>query len=397
MNSVKVYDMVETNFDHNGLRPLTPTKCEIIEEFNGKYELTLEHLCDDDKNWTALKEFNIVKADGQLFRIYKTTTKMSSSGIATHTAYARHIFYDLGDLLVKYCQVSEMNCQSALDHIHNCIFDNNQDGFLLYSFTHYSDIEDVGFESTYEMTSPVACILGEDNSVVNRFDGELYRDNFYYSVCKTKENSQQNAFIIKYGLNMLEVQADVDYSDFCTYLHTEDNYNNQYDVSYIPTGTFPHHVTRGLVFNYNENNIDVLGKDMSDWFGEHWLPKITYSVKFANLHNAELYKDFINLKNFGVGDTGIIKHERLGIETTQRIISRTYDVLNDEVTSITLGNFKNSITRRQRYSNTIARKDNLMRRIISPYTSTDVTQEEFNNLNEFKDNHTYFVYGDDSQ
>lgn len=388
---ISVYDMTETNFTHNGLRILTPKSCTITEELNGNYSLTLEHIVDGDGAWLSLREFNIIKANGQLFRIYKTSTGLNSDGTATHTAYAQHIFYDLSHRLIKECCIDGLDGQSALNQIHSCIFNNNQDGYLEYVFDYYSDISATS-QASYSMTSPVACLIGEDNCFVNRLGGELYRDNFYYSICNRKENSLDNAFIIKYGLNMLEVKEDIDYSDFCTYLHTADNYGNQYDVSYVPSSDFPHHYSKGVTFNYNENNIEALGTDMTSYFEERWKPRVTYAVKFANLHNYELYKDFINLKNFNVGDSGIIYCERLGINTNQKIISKTYDVLKDEVTSIVLGNFQHSLIRRERFANTITRADNIIDRVISPYKRVNVTQEEWDAIEAAKSWHENWDY-----
>jgi len=67
---VSVYKARETKFNNNGLRILCPTECTISEELNGAYELTLTHPIDDLGNWEFLVEMNIIKAQGQLFRLY---------------------------------------------------------------------------------------------------------------------------------------------------------------------------------------------------------------------------------------------------------------------------------------------------------------------------------------
>jgi phage minor structural protein len=393
-NYITVYDMVETNFSHNGLRILQPISCTITEELNGTYELTLEHPVDNDNAWLAIKEFNFIKALGQLFRIYKKTTKLKSNGVATRTANAQHVFYDLAHKLIKSCDISGLNGQGALDQIHSSIFDDNIDGvYLDYVFTHYSDITNtISLDTSYELTSPVACLIGEDNCVANRLNGELYRDNFYYSICNRREGSIDNAFNIVHGINMLEVEEVVDYSNLCTYLHTFDNYGNVNDVAYVSSPKYPHNYSLGKMFNYNECNFAELASDMSEYFEEHWEPTITYTVNVAKLKNSEMYKDFTNIANFNVGDTGTIYSEELGISTQQKIIKKVTDALTGEVTSLTLGNFKGSVARRDRFENTIARSDNLVRRMISPYTCTDITQADFNALEKFKEKHTYYVY-----
>lgn len=371
-----VYDMCETNFTHNGLRILTPISASISEELNGDYSLTLEHYVDNDGAWKSLLEFNIIKACGQLFRIYKKSTRLNSDGTATRTVYAQHIFYDLAHKLIKSCDITGMQGQQALDTIHASIFDDDVDhAYNMYTFKHHSDITDTT-TAMYELTSPVACLIGEDNSFVNRLGGYLYRNNFYYSICYQKEHSKNNAFNIVHGINMLEVEEVVDYSEFCTYLHTEDNYGNMYAVAYVPNSRFPHNYALGKKFNYNENDIEMLHQDMTSYFEERWTPRITYTVKFANLKNAELYKDFINLANYNVGDTGTIYSEELEINTQQTIIKKTIDAVTGETISITLGNFPRSLTRKEKFSNTITRKDNIIDRVISPYRGINVSSEE---------------------
>lgn len=377
-NYITVYDMCETNFSHNGLRILTPVSGSITEKLNGDYSLTLEHPIDDLGAWRSLLEFNIIKANGQLFRIYKKTTSLKSSGLATRTVYAQHIFYDLAHKLIKSCDITGMAGQQALDTIIANIFEDDIDGaYRMYDFNRYSNISNIVNALTeFQLTSPVACMIGEDNSFINRLGGELYRDNFYFSICDRKEGSVDNAFNIVHGINMLEVEENVDYSEFCTYLHTEDNYGNTYAVAYVPNGRFPHNYAQGKKFNYNENNIEALGQDMSSYFEERWTPKITYTVKFANLKNSEQYKDFLNLANYNVGDSGLIYSEELGINTTQTIIEKTINILTGETTSITLGNFARSLTRKERYSNTITRADNIIDKVVSPLRGVNVNGEE---------------------
>ncbi|MFR0881375.1 MAG: hypothetical protein ACLSGN_07875 [Oscillospiraceae bacterium] len=75
-----VYASNETDFSHNGLRILCPTSCTITETLNGEYSLELTHPYDEWGNWQFLIEHNIIKAQGQLFRIYRKNTTMSADG-----------------------------------------------------------------------------------------------------------------------------------------------------------------------------------------------------------------------------------------------------------------------------------------------------------------------------
>ena len=58
-------------FNNNGLGVLDECiAAEITEELNGEYSLYIEYPADSKKA-NYLLEFNIIKADDQLFRIYK--------------------------------------------------------------------------------------------------------------------------------------------------------------------------------------------------------------------------------------------------------------------------------------------------------------------------------------
>lgn len=75
-----VYDRrtLKGNFDNNGLAVLH--ECillEITEELNGQYALELEYPANS-KKVQYLQEFNILKVNDQLFRIYKVEKVQAS-------------------------------------------------------------------------------------------------------------------------------------------------------------------------------------------------------------------------------------------------------------------------------------------------------------------------------
>lgn len=105
----------------------------------------------------------------------------------------------------------------------------------------------------------------------------------------------------------------------------------------------------------------ILTKNFLRSLGERLLPpemictpKITYTVDFANIKNDSRYNDFMELQHCNVGDTGTIYCEQLGINTIQKVVKKTYNPITNEVTSIVLGNMKNSLTRWDKYSETIS-------------------------------------------
>ena len=355
---ITVHDMAtaQDDFDNNGLAILDPTACEISEELNGSYELTLTHPIDDTGKWKHLLELNIVKVRGQLFRIYQKQTRLNSDGTRERTIYARHIFYDLNDRVLENVTVEDKSGHAFIACVMTHTFDADPEGhYTLYNYTYTSDVEDKA-TSEFDAVSPVAALMGEDNCFINRFGGELLRDNFYFSINKRRESSVDHAETIQYGIDMLEIEETVDYTDMCTYLKCYDNFGNGWFVSYVPNVRLAHDCSKVVRFSYDKPDFPQLIKDGRNYFGDIWLPSVAYAVKFANLKNSELYKDFLNLQNYNVGDTVPIFCEELGITTVEKVVKKTINAISGETISVDLGSRKSSLTRKDKFGQTIATK-----------------------------------------
>ena len=351
-----VYDMhhEQESFDNNGMTILTPSKCEITEELNGMYELLLEHPIDSEGRWKNLLELNIIKANNQLFRIYNKQTIMSSDGSRMRVVNARHIFYDLNDKLLLDVRPENKNGMDFLNWIMERIYDDDPEGYYpQYDFEWFSDISRTA-TSYFIGTSVTAALLGEDNCFVNRLGGEIHRDNFYFSILDRKETSKADAFSIRYGVDMIDIEENIDYSEMITHLIAKDNHSHEWEVYYKETPRLHHNVTRSVKFDYEQSDENAFRHDAEEYFKMYCQPSINYKVTFANLKNVELYKDFIGLQECNIGDTGQIYCEELGIVTTQKIIKKTIDCLSESTVEIELGNLSSSLTRRDKYMGTIS-------------------------------------------
>lgn len=352
---ITVHDMhtVQTDFNNNGLRILTPISCEITEELNGVYELCLTHPFDREGRWKELRELNIIKAEGQLFRIYKRFTSISA-GEKVRTVYARHIFYDLNDKMLEDVRPTNKDGHDFIEHIMSNMFIDDPNGyFLFYNFSYASDIKKTA-TSYFQNITPVAALIGEDNCFINRLGGEMYRDNFYFSINERKEGAVDIQKPIRYGIEMTDIEEDIDYSEFVTYAIFHDNYGQSWAVSYVPTVRYAHNITRIFNATYDEPNFEQLVADGQAYFGSVWRPKVTYTVQFANLRDTELYKDFIGLQEYNVGDTVVIYSEELEAETQQKIMRKVTDAITGRTIEITLGNLQGGLTRKDKMGSTIS-------------------------------------------
>lgn len=349
-----VYDMAtqQNDFENNGLAILEPIEALITEELNGIYELTLTHPIDIYDKWRYLLEMNIIKACGQLFRIYKRTTSITGNTYQRSIS-ARHIFYDLNDKVLEDVRPTNKDGFDFIDYVMKRTFNDDPEGyFLFYDFSYSSDITKTA-TSYFQGVTPVAALIGEDNCFLNRLGGELFRDNFYFSINEHKEGAVYHNVPIRYGADMFEIEEDIDYTDFVTYARFYDNFGQAWAVSYVPTARYAHNITRIFRVSHEEPNFDQLVKDGQNYFGSVYQPKITYKIKFANIKGNEKYKDFLELQNYNVGDTVLIYCEELDIVTEQKVVKKVTNALTGETVSIELGNLSGGLTRKDKLDSTV--------------------------------------------
>lgn len=353
------YDTPQEEFWHNGLCILQPSVCEITEELNGAYELYLEHPLDAEGRWKFIIEQNIIKADGQLFRIIKKGTTMTSDGTKVRYANAVHIFYDMKDKLIIDMNVDGWSPYWFLRNMFDSyiIDDDPEHQFTDYSFSFTTNLpsEPYGYCS-FKNSNPVAAILGEDDCFINAYGGEIHRDNFRFSINSRKEGTSENAFEIKYGSNMIDIAEELDYSELVTNLYAESNFGAKFQRKYNPSKRIAHHISKRILFNYNADGYsdEMFFQQANAYFDSVKNPRLSLSVTYANLQNADLYKDFLKIKDCNVGDAGGIYCEPLEIYDTVQIVSKVKDVLRNDTVSIQLGSKRRSLTAKSLMSNTIS-------------------------------------------
>lgn len=355
---IRVYDLHEpqTGFDHNGLAVLEPVECVTKKELNGRWDLTLKHPIDDWGKWHYLVGNNVLKVSGQLFRIAQVENIMEDNDIYINV-YAVHISYDLSDIFIKSADIDASDGTSYLLQLSAGRVPVAYDPELQdYNFDLYSDITG-NLTAKVQMQSLMAAIIGEDDCFVNRYGGEMFRDNFYISVNSVMEKSKQNAFSIRYGSNMTAIKQTIDYSTWVTDFTVHTNYGFSWSVSYAPSLAWAahHHKVHQVMLNYPEPvpAETVISDAMAVWKTIS-VPSVSYEIEIAAIKDDSLYKDFIELQQYDVGDSGVVYIEQFGINVQQKIVAIEKNELTGEITKITLGNQVNSIIRPSYYGNTIS-------------------------------------------
>lgn len=344
-----LYDSKETNFNHNGIYILQPLACIAKEEFNGIFELELTHSLDPEGRWKELLEDNIIKAPTpkgpQLFRIYNKIKTMNSIKV-----FARHIFYDLLDNMLLDVRPTNLTGQNAIRYM----FSNTLNP---HNFVVDSDIT-ITNTAYYVRKNPIEALLSDDeNSFINRWGGELYRDNF--TLHMNNSIGSDRGTKISYGKNLLGIEETLNIESIITRAIPVGYNGITIPELYIDSplinsyGTIKTKVIKLDKIKFNEGTqtdgyatLEEAQQAMRDAINELYAngldkPIFNYKVNFIELSKTEEYKNYAILEEVLIGDIVTISHSKLGIDLKARAISYTYNSLLERYEKVELGSFKN--------------------------------------------------------
>ncbi len=382
----------ERNLDGNGLAILIPTVCSITEELNGTYELYMEHPLDEEGRWKLLEVDNIIKADGQLFRIKNRKTKLSANGEKVRAVECLHIWYDLAGKACPSYTAYHFSAYYFVRNLHailniptdeNYYYFNNAAGWyrpydFFKGFSTNCGTNEEGMVVAYAHIEPanmVNAVIGTESSFVNVFskeiDGEtvtpeLYRDNFRWSLQWRRQGAVDNAFSIVHKVDMIDVEEVYDTSNYYTHVNA---------ISNIPGApTIENHVNgwgskehvpmqpkvKIVKFQYNSEETANVEQAKNRFVQDYWRyfrsvtkPRLTIRCNYAELSDTDLYKDYIDAKHCNVGDSGTIDCEDLGIKQVMKVVRKKYDLIDKKKVEITFGSKLASITSPEYMAQTI--------------------------------------------
>lgn len=359
---ITIYDRLSTleQFNTHGLAILEPTKCEITEEYQGKWALTLEHPRDVDGKHKHIKPFNIIKAMGQLFSVVSVSNKIP--GIIT--AKAEHIFYHLNDRWIfPGARIISTSVSGLMLSAKLASSDFSTESQISHDFSFMSNIVDLGlgvksnakWGHTQEGMSLGEFVLGTGN-LLDMSGGELYRDNFYYSIYERMENSNDNAFEIRVGKDLTGIKRTVDTSRLCTYFRVYNGLDSSrgtwFAVSYTDVtvdAVAPHSIIRSKTFTpqipfwiTDEDAIaiaadELVAEEGMRFFRENGTPDIKYEISIADINGNPDFAELSNLPDYRVGNIGTIYDERLGVEAKIKITKTVKDAITGNTISVVFG------------------------------------------------------------
>lgn len=402
---ISIYDIHEpqSGYDHNGIAILLPSEIISNKEDKGRWDLTLEHPCDEWGKWTYIVCQNVIKVNGQLYRIDETETILDAD-TEYISAHAKHITYDMADYWIEEAvfsaaggedYITQLNAHRVQD------FPNQQPIVGEYVFDITSDLTGQ-MECQITDQSIIESIFGADNSLTSRYGGEVFRDNFHLSVNNDMEGAPEgNAFSIRYGTDLTKISFKIDMSEWVTNLIAVDNYGNMCAMWYDPAGSewiIHHHKTKRVHFTYSDHAVNMAYMyDPAEWIGpgaemtddlarlitdalSYWetvkTPKISIVVNTAHIKGDPKYKDYIDLQNYDVGYKGTVYVEHLGIDVDMKIVSIRRNELTGEAVQLALGNTRASLIRQTVMSQTIVSPNSVAGKNTA--NNQTVQQELFN-------------------
>lgn len=323
-----IYDKKTTkgNFDNNGLGILNESIfAEVTEELNGQYYLEIEYPVNSKKS-IYLKEFNIVKVDNQLFRIYKVEKIQSSDKRVK--VYANHIFYDMDYYLIEDNRVENAPIKTAMEKA----LVNDLDKI----YTVDSDVVKPATLYMVEM-SPVQAFF----RMIERWQqGELLRDNFNVKIMRQIGND--NGVLIKYGKNIQGVKITLDTANVVTKLYPKGANGIKLTEKYVNVPNWdselypPFPIVRKVEFKDAKDEVTLrsLATELAKTIG---ISSINIQVDFVELSRVNEYKNYRNLETVKVGDIVTVKHSEFNIDVKVKVIKIKRDILTGLNTKVELG------------------------------------------------------------
>ncbi|MDT7982713.1 phage tail spike protein [Clostridium perfringens] len=354
---ITLYKPNETDFTHNGIGALDKNiyNATVEEELNGLFLFSFSYPLFAPRG-LEIEGMSIIKVptpDGeQLFRV--AAPKVSMGEI---TAQCYHIFYDLTENLIEDIFAETTNGNGAMNRMSaGCQYK--------HPFQFYSDVPKIA-SARIVRKNPVEALLdsSQDNSFVNRWGGELKRDNF--DVKMLQNRGMDRGVVIRHKKDLLGYEGNVDWKSPITRIMPQG-----FDGLFLPEkyvdspliNKYPHPKIKVVEFKHikaaiGENADDedavpleeayrLLRQAAKDMFTIQKVdqPKATYNVQFQELSQTEEYKDYKHLQTVYMADTVTVEHREDGIDIKAKVIAYKYDPIKKEYLDITIGNFKESFT-----------------------------------------------------
>ena len=332
----------EQSFLNNGLGRLSDAiSCTVTEERNGVFELEMTypitgiHFADIAENCIIYAKTED-GGNAQAFIIYKISKPLN--GIVTINA--EHISYLLNGFIVfPFTATSLSDAMSQ-------IVANTTPASI--PFTFYTDIVS-NVRYTLDTPRTVRGLLGgQSGSLLDVYGGYDYKfDNF--TVRLLANRGMDRGVTIRYGKNLTGIKNVNDMTSVYTgvvpyWADSEGNtvYLTEKVVYSQYANLYPYKIIKTVDFSsdFDTQPTEAQLRQKAQAYIENnngWKIKNNIDVSFVALSQSEEYKNIAPLENVKLCDTVTIRYDKLGVNTSARVIKTVYNVLLERYDSITLG------------------------------------------------------------
>jgi len=380
---ITLHNSKTQNFNNNGLGILRDCKsAKVCEVLNGELNISIVYPVGAYL-YSELIEDNIIVTEigygnRQAFRI-KNVKKM----LEDIEIYATHIFYDLNDNLIEDIYPKSQTGEKAI----NYILDNAQ---YQHRFVGHSNIAK---ESTarYIRKNLVEALIGEDsNSFINRWGGEIIRDNYNISIVNKRGTS--NGMQIRYAKNLTGIEFSIDRTSVATRIMPKAADEILLPEKYIDSSNidmYPHPIIK--IIEYSDLKLSVDGSEgfatenelyeamrnrvNKEFKNEIDKPTITTTVNFLELATTNEYQKYKQLEKLNIGDYTTVYVPHLDINVTQRVYKTIYDVLLGRFVEFEMGYVKSN------YITKIIKSEATMQEVILPSIVEQATKSSTEQVN----------------
>ncbi len=345
---IRLFDSTAMSFLSNGLGTLSDaSKCEVVEERNGSFELELEyHISGKRYSDLELRRIIVAKpnpyAKPQPFRIYNISKPMN--GLVT--VKAEHISYDMTGY-----PLSPFKAQNVAE-----AFKNLKEHSIVECPFVFSTDKDT--ESELELVKPASMrsmLGGSDQSILDIYGGE-YEFNGYQVILHEQRGSNHGV-TIRYGKNMTDLTQEENCSNVYTAVYPF-FYSEEWGMVELPEKIVPAPGT----YNYTRiYPLDVSSEweNLYEWEDQYpsedeireiavqymsdnkiGVPAVSLTVSFEQLSQSGEYAALNMLETVCLCDTVNVEFPKLNVSAVSKCIKTTYDVLTGKYVSIELGESK---------------------------------------------------------
>ena len=340
-----------TQFNTNGIGRLDCVECLVIEERNGQYEL--EMTISQESQYASdigMESIIVVKPNDsdplQAFRVYQITKPIGG----LFEVFANHIRYQLNYIPTMPFSVSASTsaCAQTLAGLKNNAVSN-------CPFIFHTDVQTV---ASYNQNLPASIgtmMGGTAGSVIDQFGGEWKYDN--YDVYLYNHRGVQNPTVtFRYGKDITDLKQEEEIANtitgivpFWTDAEGGELVTLPEKVVESPNAsnfTFTRIVTIDFSSDFeNKPTQNALRTHAQAYINKAGIgiPKVSIDVSFIDLAKTMEYEDLLQFQSVNLCDIVGISFEKLGIETTAKIVKVVYNVLKERYESIEIGAVRSSV------------------------------------------------------